>query len=270
MKKISALLGLSALIFTGCQKDDVPDYTLQTVTFEDVPTASLAGPTAYGDNLYPGFSGGFINRYTDPATGLKFSLPYDEEDAGYPGGGGFGMGGAAISRWNDTTTAGYSNQCSAYYSDPATGKGGRNGSQTFSVVYYSASTGANFPTFIEFENSAENVIDHFYISNSTYAALSMKNGDAYAKKFTYEDKDWFKLIITGANAAGTVVGKVECYLSDFRTASSGGILEGWHKVDLAPLGNVNRLTFHFESSDVGEWGMNTPAYVCIDDITVRQ
>jgi hypothetical protein len=32
-------------------------------------------------------------------------------------------------------------------------------------------------------------------------------------------------------------------------------------------GTIHKIAFSFESSDMGDWGMNTPAYACIDNIS---
>lgn len=247
--------------------------TLITVTFEDVPAQYLAGPTAYGENLYEktaynSYDGEQFTNYTDPASGLVISVPYD---LGYPGFSGFALGGAAISRWNDMTTEGYKNQCSVYYSDAVSGKGGHNGSATFSLVFVPTFMGPGYEIPIALADDKEAVFDHFYISNSTYTTLSMRNGDGWAKAFNYEDKDWFLLTLTGINAQGEPVGEpIDYYLADFRTADSPGILEGWHKVDLSSLGKINRVEFKMSSTD-GEGTMtNTPCYFCIDDIAIRK
>ena len=93
----------------------------------------------------------------------------------------------------------------------------------------------------------------------------MLNGDAYAKKF--EQGDWFKLTITGYNESKAVTGTVEAYLADLRSENTADhyILNEWKWVDLSPLGVVSSVKFVLSSSDVGQWGMNTPGYVCVDD-----
>ena len=84
----------------------------------------------------------------------------------------------------------------------------------------------------------------------------------YGKKFT--TGDWFKLIITGyKNEVETA--KVEFYLADFRAGKSS-IINKWTKVDLEKLNEVDKIKFTMESSDIGDYGMNTPAYACIDNI----
>ena len=97
-----------------------------------------------------------------------------------------------------------------------------------------------------------------YLNNSIYAYNSMLNGDAYAKKFGAED--WFLLTITGFNGE-QMTGTVEFYL-----AKDGKIVNKWTYCDLRSLGEVTKLTFALSSTDNGDYGMNTPAYFCIDDL----
>lgn len=235
-------------------------------TFEDVPASYLAGPTEYGENLYTGYANQYI-AYTDAATNLTMGINegldwYTLEPAWD-----FWNGGIAISQWNDLATAGDGNQCSVFYKDPATGFGGNNGSRTFGVGMIAEGVmGPDYMTELKFESGAEKNFSHVYVSNSTYVALAMKDGYGVASPLTYEDGSWAKLIIRGHKADGTITAVKEFYLADFRTAGAGGIVTGWHKIDLLSLGRINGLSLNMESSDVGAWGMNTPAYICIDDV----
>jgi len=222
----------------------------------------LAGPTSYGENLYSSFGPAQYIGYEDPGSGLCFMI---NEDDPY----GMGMsrelwnGGIAISQWNDITTEGYLNQCSVYFSDPTTGFGGYNGSHTFAVD--------NNNGEISFKDAAQEALfDHFWVTNTTYAALSMIHGDPYAKKF--ETGDWFKLIINAYDKDGAPTGtSVEFYLADFRTATSAGVVTQWTMVDLTPLGShVHQVVFDFDSSDSGEWGINTPTYFCFDHLAIKK
>jgi hypothetical protein len=265
MKKIFSIMCTVLLIagFSGCTKDN-PDPTddLVVIDFENVRVADLAGPTAYGENLYSDYTGSSPARYvgyTDEATGLRMKINETGDYFDVPT---FYNGGIAISRWNDKETAGYLNQCSVYYGVHSAGNGGYQNSPTFAVGYGNSS--------ISFQdNDKEGVLDHFYVTNSTYAALSMQNGDDFgAKVFSYADKDWFKLVIEGFNKSGTATGTLEFYLADFRTSTSPGIITEWTKVDLSPLGSVATIKFDLQSTDNGEWGMNTPAYFCFDNLAV--
>ncbi len=112
-----------------------------------------------------------------------------------------------------------------------------------------------------------------YFTNNTYAALSMLLGDSFAKKFggaSGNDEDFFKLRITGKDAAGSTTGSVDFYLADYRFADNSRdyIVSGWRFVDLAGLGTVQRLEFALDSSDVGSFGPNTPLYFALDNLAV--
>ena len=108
------------------------------------------------------------------------------------------------------------------------------------------------------------MVSGFYVTNSAYAYASMTHGDSYGKRFG--TNDWFKLTITGYDAAGEQTGTVDFYLADLRDIANAYILDTWRWVDLTSLGKVKRLGFTMSSSDTGVWGMNTPAYFCMDNL----
>jgi hypothetical protein len=248
------------------------DYNY-VIDFEDSRVADyLAGPTSYGDNLYSGYSGSDPGRYYgyDDQGSELFMMINDPDNTSDPD---FWSGGIAISQWNDMTTAVYTNQCSVYYSDPVTGKGGYKGSNTFAVHfgyqdYGSYNDGRTYITFMD--NTKECVFDHFYVINNTYAMLSMKNGDSFARAHTYENKLWYKLVVEGIGKDGSITGTVECYLSDFRTSTSPGILTEWTPVDLSPLGKVTAIRFNVQGNDDNGYGLATPAYFCFDNLAIKQ
>ncbi|MFY9152887.1 MAG: DUF4465 domain-containing protein [Prolixibacteraceae bacterium] len=164
-------------------------------------------------------------------------------------------GGFAYSNVTDRTTAGYSNQFSAI-----TGAG-NNGSANYAVCYPSATV--SFPV--------SGKVTGFYVTNSTYAYLSMKNGDSFSKKFggeTGNDPDYFKLTIEALNTDGQAVDSTEFYLADFRFTNNSKdyLLNKWTWVDLSELKEAAKLRFKLSSSDNGNWGMNTPGYFCMDDL----
>jgi hypothetical protein len=148
---------------------------------------------------------------------------------------------AASSRY-DMTTAGTTNDLSVYAPTAASGK-------KYAVVY-------DNNAICYFADNKEYVLQELKLNNSTYAYLSMKDGDAYAKKF--EAGDWFKLTIYGYNSSNVKVDSLDYYLADFRDGKSF-ICNQWTSVQLGELGLVNKLSFSFSSSDNGAWGMNTPA-----------
>ena len=102
------------------------------------------------------------------------------------------------------------------------------------------------------------IVTGLYVTNCTYAYNSMTTGDDFSKKF--ETGDWFKLTIYNKNKTK----KVEVLLAD-----GTNILNEWKWVDLSSLGETSELKFELSSSDTGDWGMNTPAYFCLDGITLE-
>ena len=221
-----------------------PDETSTTSDFEDV-ALSEAGVWIGADG-----SGGV-------ATGLAFfSNLYNEEYESWEG--------FAVSNHKDTATPGFENQYSAW---PGSGN---EGSSTYAVVY----VGFSGPPTITFPDAPTGVRPQgVFVANTTYAALSMRDGDAYAKKFggvDGTDPDWFLLTFTGHDSAGAPAGEATVYFADFRSAdaSSDHIEQGWTWVDLSGLGTVSSVTLAFTSSDMGDFGMNTPGYVALDDLVV--
>lgn len=101
--------------------------------------------------------------------------------------------------------------------------------------------------------------EYVYVNNTAYAYQSMLYGDSYAKKFDADD--YFVLKIIGRTEKGEETGHVDFYL-----AKDGKIVNEWTKLDLTPLGAVSYIDFVMDSSDKSAYGMNTPAYFCIDNM----
>ena len=182
---------------------------------------------------------------------------YDEEWGSFTG--------FAISNVTDNTTPGYGNQFSAY---PG---GGADNSTAYAVAY------SNPEIYSEFEDVR---ILSFKISNTTYAGLSMLNGDSFGKKFGEptnasgevdgtNGEDFFRVWIICENETGSK-DSVEFYLADYRFTDNTEdyIVDTWETVDLTEVfaGGATNVSMRFESSDNGDFGMNTPAYVAIDYI----
>lgn len=231
-KNCLILFVLVTVMFTNVKAQNVSDFdnfSLQPDTFWD------------GSDL----SGGFIDA------GTYFVNYYDTSY------GGFWNGGFAYSNMTDSVTSGYTNEFSVMAGYDYSGS-------NFAVV----NPGAFNTTYLKPNSAAQ--IQGMYITNSTYAYISMRDGDAYAKKFggvSGDDPDWFKLTVEGY-INGTFTDSVEFYLADFRFSNNAQdyILKDWTWLDLVSLGNVDSVVFKLNSSDVGMYGMNTPAFFCIDHI----
>lgn len=173
--------------------------------------------------------------------------------------GGFWASGFAYSNLKDSITPGFANLYAARTAI------GYNGSEHYAIAQQNAIirlTG----------NAAGKVVKGFYVTNSTYAALSMRDGDMFSKKFggvSGNDPDWFKLVVRKYHGGNLGADSVEFYLADYRFPNNTQdyIVTTWEWVDLTPLGNSDSLLFTLSSSDVGPWGMNTPAFFCMDNFT---
>jgi hypothetical protein len=236
MKKIYFIIA-SALLSTSAIAQN------KTVTFENfgLPLDTFNnGISQAGNSSWIGFD----------TLGVIFANKYDTSFGGY------WSKGFAISTMRDSTTAGFTNQYSAI---TATG----HNSST-----YAMGTGRAVITTPGAAMNAKSV----KVTNSTYAVLSMRNGDAFAKKFggsTGNDSDWFMITFTGYYRGAASGTPVQFYLADYRFADSTQdyIVTTWQNVDLTPLSIVDSIVISLSSSDTGAFGMNTPDFFAIDDFT---
>lgn len=166
--------------------------------------------------------------------------------------------GWAISATTDTTTPGFLNQYSAF-----TGIGADD-SHAYAVSF------AFSETFVTKENdqSPDFVgIPSVHITNGTYPAISMRDGDSVAKKFggeTGDDPDFFLLTVK-AYSQNELQDSIPFYLADYRFEdnSQDFILDEWVEIPFTST-TIDSITFSLSSSDNGMFGMNTPAYFCAD------
>lgn len=174
-------------------------------------------------------------------------------------------GSLLVSYSNDMEQGDFNNQLSVYFSDPVTGLGGHGGSKHFGVNF-SAVGGYGEPTRINFATPRK--LLRMYVANSTYAYLLMRDGNPFGtgEPFGYETGDWFKIVAYALDENMERVGSAEFYLADFRTPDAPGLLEGWHEFDLSVLPECQLVEFDMQGSDTGDYGLNTPAYFCFDDL----
>lgn len=193
----------------------------------------------------------FINEEPDGFVNSGVTLP-NFYNANYNSFSGF-----ALSTMTDTETPGYLNQYSS-----ASGSGA-DASLTYAVGYVSF----NNSIFIEEDLS----IKSLSVNNTTYAYLSMRDGDNFAKKFggeTGEDPDYFLLTIKFFNDGVMLEDTVDFYLADYRDTVDY-IVGSWSNIDLSSVqGEYNEIKFCLSSTDNGAFGMNTPAYIAIDNLEI--
>lgn len=104
-------------------------------------------------------------------------------------------------------------------------------------------------------------------SNNTYTYKAMKYGDAFSKKFggiTGNDSD-FLLINVFCYNNEKLLDTFKVYLANF-TQEPRYIQKNSKFLLLKNIRNYTRIEFELESSDNGTWGMNTPAYFCLNSL----
>ncbi|MDO9154032.1 MAG: DUF4465 domain-containing protein [Paludibacter sp.] len=239
MKTIKLFFALSvfAIVLTSCE----PELTSDSVTVSTI--VDFENVKLNVDSIWNGSDGsGFFT--TKVAT---FNNSYN---AAW-----FSWSGFACSAKKNKTTPGYTNQYSV------SAGSGASGSKQFALAYGAATLQCDSNVYGNFS------IKSLMLTNSTYAYLDMMSGTpGVSKKFVAGD--WFKVTITGY-LNNINKSAVDYYLSDFRDGKTF-MSNTWNKVDVSSLGKVDQVTFTFDSSDKGQWGMNTPAYVCIDNIEFTQ
>lgn len=180
--------------------------------------------------------------------------------------------GWAYSNMANDSTPGFSNQYSAITAsgyDPLASEGTNYGVSWVPTDWITSQT---IPVTLFFTDTAAHLVTGCYVTNSTYTALSMEMGDDFSKKFggeTGNDPDWLQLSIWGYRN-GAETDTIDFFLADYRFENNllDHIVKSWEWVDLFSLDSIDSLKFNLSSSDVGLYGMNTPAYFCIDHIVV--
>lgn len=254
MTKPWAVAALCCLFTSACARADV-------FNFEGLPLGNPGadGSTPYGatGKYYWNGSNGAGGFTTANALGtLRAKNVYDPTYGSWDG--------FSYSNTTDVASLSYTNQYSAI---PGAGAGG---SANYAVGYqpYFGEWSMTFSTPVSLADGGG-----FSLTNTTIAYYSLLNGDGFAKKFggaSGNDPDFFKLTIYGWNGAAAL-GAVDFYLADYRFADHAQdyIVNAWTTVDLSAFGGaVDKLTFGLSSSDVGDFGMNTPAYFALDNVTV--
>lgn len=211
-----------------------------TSTFESL---TLGANTYWtGSDLSGGFSNG--NAY--------FKNQYDTSFGGY------WAGSFIYSDKTDSTTAGYTNPASAITAR------GVSGSNNYAVAYDQGDsnvvvrlTGKGFGRQVQ----------GFYVTNTTYAYLSMLHGDQFDSIFNSTRKDSLVLRVYGWNKGVLNPNYVGVYLADFSFADTtqNYILRQWQWVNLLSLGNVDSLLFTMVSSQGSGGFYNTPTYFAMDN-----
>ncbi|WP_435007786.1 DUF4465 domain-containing protein [Tundrisphaera lichenicola] len=260
---------LMSLILAGGREATADLINFEDLTFApgedawygpDPNGSTVSGP--YGPQIDGSFrSGGasFVNRY---------DLTYGTWD------------GFAYSRVNDTTH-GFPNQFGAI-----TGTG-HGGSGNYGVGFgadaltpnladptpFDPSSLADLKALPNFSLAAGSMIEGMYVTNTTYAYLSMTQGDAFGTTPfggpSGNDPDYLLLTAYGTTASGEILKtSVDFYLADYQSSDPGAryIVDDWRYMDLSGLKGATSIYFNISGSKNGLYGLNTPTFFALDDI----
>jgi hypothetical protein len=196
--------------------------------------------------------------------------------------------GLAYSRIQNSATPGFGNQYAAFPGGGSNRNGGIELGGTYGIIFGSANPSPG-PNFIlpYFDLPSLSVVNSIDITNTTFAALAILNGDGPSRRFgdppgtarsddtpRGQFADLFQVTLTGFDqrgGTGNKTGSVTVDLADFRFATTAqdvaSVLDTWLTVDLTSLGEVQSVSFRFFSSDSGTFGFNTPVYAAVDNLS---
>jgi hypothetical protein len=242
-------------------------------------TIALAAPAARGGDIVVNFNDlSYPNGSFDPGAGFPAGPApgTGSYDNGWDLNGGFTSNGTFFSNSYDTTFNSWSGWAYSNVNDPTT-----TGPSPFLTDFnhqfaaitgtapggsgnYGISSGSG--AYINLPSGTSPV--SFEVTNTTYSFLSMTLGDGFGKKFS--TGDFFELKIfgySGLNGTGTQVGEVDFFLANYTSANSLPV-DVWTLVNLTSLADAQSLGFDYASSDVGQFGINTPEFFAMDDLTL--
>lgn len=254
MKKKIGLFAVCALLLTACeQKTDLVTFVAD---FENLLMPEIGywnGSDLTGELRQEEEWGAVVNNYYAKFSSSIFTFEnvYTSDWASFKG--------AAYSAMTDTVTEGYLNQYSAVAGQ------GALGSKQYALLFDDG-TGFAVGFTVNYEAGAiAQTLKSVLVCNGTYPYLEMRDG-GFGDKFA--EGDWFKVTFLGYKG-DTKTGEVDYYLADFREGKSF-LNKNWDYVDLTALSDADRVEVKFDGSDKGDYGLNTPRYVFIDNLTVEQ
>ncbi|MBQ7342136.1 MAG: DUF4465 domain-containing protein [Alistipes sp.] len=285
MKKIFLTLAvaLAGAVMVGCSENpggyedpenpgngdstETPGYELRILTFEDKDyKGSATNGATYWSDLIPdsqyGEGNGHHSWYDEGNTFLAF-IP--SPTALYPG-----YGGHAVSNYvgSELSQGDYTHDLQAYKVE-----GGANGSENFCVHFgYLDDSGMgmqNELVYFEFGDETARVIDHMFVTNTTYVYNTLFSGDAnFGGSYMLSDVTTFKIVAYGYESLDDEEPTTsECYL----LSAGRNFVETWTKWDLSALGSVVKVEFNLVGSEdtYGAYGLVVPGYFAYDDVAVR-
>ena len=238
MKKHLYGIALATLTLVGCNETPHPLPQTITIDFESA-TLSEQG-ISYGSDSGRKDASGTYNIYSQTLGGARFDTWMQTEPY-------FTWWGWAVSHnVGEEYKADYSHQ----YECTIPAASGEN----FAVCYLLDFKKELYRPTIQFAKNVE--VESLKIASSATVACYTGGKDAYSQ---WDANDRLGLIIYGYKNG------VLQFEESVTLAEGATLLQGWTEVELRQA-TINRLEFGFSTTDVGDWGVNAPTYVCVDDI----
>lgn len=238
MKKTTFAVALMTIVLSACTPKESTPQTY-TIDFEQVTLDSDG--RSYGTYTNTKDDTGVYDIYSASLLGARFDTWIQQEPW-------FVWLGWAFS--NNIQTE-YQSDYSHQY---ATTNGAYSG-EKYAVYFHSVSVGDAYTPEIKFSSTVEP--QSLMLNNSTTTVCYVKGEDSFSQ---WSNEDKTTLTITGyrgANKTNSI---------DITLAEGSNYISDWTKIDLTVLSTIDRIVFSISSTDTGDWGMNAPAYICIDDI----
>lgn len=225
------------------------------------------GLLLYGED---GMGGNCTYTFIDQFSGLMSGFQGEFTGADLSWGNAYWSGGLALSNYYNSSIedGGYLTQLEVYSESD---HGGANGSDNFLMSYgYNdvVQTAVSYDSRPYIGNMyGEFSIESLYVNNSTYLLHSVGFGDQF--NTAADENTQVMFVLEGyrdaeeEESAGSVV---------FYLVKDGVPVTEWTKVDCSALGKCDHFRVNITASEdqSGEYGLNVPAYVAIDDIVISR
>ena len=259
-------------------------YELRVLTFEDEDAKFGPLNCLVWDNSLYSYAEQTINKWSDyiPTdeqyggghgryewydknnTELAYKIDEDALFQGY--GGHAGISNYVGSDWENIGLGYYPSDLQAYNVT-----GGHSGTNFNTHFGYLDESGYGMMTelvYFEFGDGISRVIDHMWVTNTTYVYNQLQSCTQFGANYTLSDTSKLKIVAYGYESEDdTTPIEAEFYLLN----TGKQIITEWTKWDLSVLGKVVKVEFNLVGSDdmVGSYGLVVPAYFAYDDVAVQ-
>lgn len=143
---------------------------------------------------------------------------------------------------------------------------------------YSATTNEYGTSYITTAYNGSFYPQGIYVCNTPWGYYGCTEGDGFATPLAPEG-GYYKITFHGVNLEAQTTTSIDFYLAErhYSDRNSDGIindddnftLDHWAWCDLSEMGCTDLIYITMDSSDKGEYGMNTSTIVCLDGLKVR-